>query len=641
MLKTTSLFAAFAAGISLSVTASAQAGDPVWTNLGELRTPPTGQHVLTGKAAAIHQLEGLRADLKAFAFQEPVHYSPSPGLESTNTGELKPLVHSGHVLTGAVAEGATTILYAPSESDDPAYRAAISAAAGGATVDYFDARVATPSVATLSQYDAVHTWANFAYADNVTFGNNLAAYNDAGGTVVLGVFCTYTSGNFLSGQIMTSQYNPVVSPAGNNHFSSAGYAGDGSTCIYTGVTSLVSTFRDFLVTQGTGVVDGTYTDAEICHAYRGTSALGQGEVVYSNGSGALALGGTGQWGAAVGNSATCSLGAGAAPRILYAPSEADDAGYRAAIAAAAGGATVDYFDASFSTPRLILLQDYDAVHTFTNFAYHNSDGFGDRLAKFADAGRDVILGAFCTYTSGNFLSGDIMTPGYNPVVSPLGNNHFSTDTDTGPFSTCLGGGVTSVSGLYRDFLTTQGNGVVDSTYDGDGEICLAYRPNSGAGEGNVVYANGSGGAPIFVGGDWGQVVANATTCTPASLTMPVCAPRAGVLGLNPTGCDCVNLPKVGEVLSLQVEAAPSIGTSTMATFAAVGLGGATSGISAFGHELLILPPFIVSTGLGSHNLPIPDMAGIVGTTFAVQGGRVEAGPSAIVLTNGVDLHIGM
>lgn len=229
-------------------------------------------------------------------------------LQFTNLGELRPVVFEGHVLTvgtPAAPEGGLTILYAPSEADDPAYRAAISAGAGGATVDYFDARVATPSVALMSGYDAVHTWANFAYLDPVGFGNNLAAYNDAGGNVTLGVFCTYTSGNSLGGAIMTAAYCPVDSPFGTNHFTNSTYVGNGTTCIYTGVTTLASTFRDFLVTQGSGVTDGNYADNEICHAYRGNNPAGAGQVIYSNGSGAFQLGGTGQWGLAVGQSMSC------------------------------------------------------------------------------------------------------------------------------------------------------------------------------------------------------------------------------------------------------------------------------------------------------------------------------------------------
>jgi len=177
-------------------------------------------------------------------------------------------------------------------------------------VDYFDARIATPSVATMSAYDAVYTWVNFDYLDPTAFGNNLAVYNDAGGTVVLGAFCTYTTGNFLAGTIMTAGYCPVDSPFGNNHFTLSPYSGNGTTCIYTGVAALNCQFRDFLVTQGTGITDGTYADGEICHAYRGGTTATQGEVVYSNGSGAIQLAGTGQWGAAVGNSASCPLTGG-------------------------------------------------------------------------------------------------------------------------------------------------------------------------------------------------------------------------------------------------------------------------------------------------------------------------------------------
>lgn len=262
---------------------------------------------LQAKAAAKANLLATRVALASSAFQEEV--TIPEGLQLTNKGELLPVISTGHVLTvNPMADGSTgSILYAPSEADDPAYRAAISAGAGGATVDYFDARIATPSVATMSAYDAVHTWVNFDYLDPTGFGNNLAVYNDAGGTVVLGAFCTYTTGNFLAGTIMTAAYCPVDSPFGNNHFTLSPYTGDGTTCIYDGVAALNCQFRDFLVTQGTGITDGTYADGEICHAYRGGTTATQGEVVYSNGSGAIQLAGTGQWGTAVGNSCSCPL----------------------------------------------------------------------------------------------------------------------------------------------------------------------------------------------------------------------------------------------------------------------------------------------------------------------------------------------
>lgn len=272
-----------------------------------------------GAAQVVHdaahaKLLQARATTAADAFQEPVLVHASDGPVLTNTNLLSSFTFEGHSLSLAQggdqaggAEGGLAILYAPSEADDAAYRAAISAAAGGATVDYFDARAATPSVATLNQYDAVYTWTNFAFQDNVLFGNNLAAYNDNGGTVVLGVFSTFTGGNSLSGTIMTSAYSPVVSPLGSNHFSSSTYSGGGTTCIYNGVTSLTASFRDILVTQGTGVVDGNYADGEICHAYRSGTTASQGDVIYSNGAGAIQLGAIGQWGIAAGNACSCGI----------------------------------------------------------------------------------------------------------------------------------------------------------------------------------------------------------------------------------------------------------------------------------------------------------------------------------------------
>jgi hypothetical protein len=244
-------------------------------------------------AAAVAQTNNIK----------PKDESPAPGTtlgapQLTNKGEWRVPVFEGHHLSTTTGVG--SILYCPSESDDPAFRAAISAAAGGATVDYFDTRAATPSVATLSAYTCVMTWANFDYFDNVGFGNNLAAYVDGGGSVILGAFCTYTTGNFLSGAIMTPGYCPVVSPTGSNHFSSSAYVGNGVTCIYDGVVSLDCFYRDILITQGGGIVDGTYADGEICHAYRP-----DGHVIYSNGNGGFPVTCVGDGALVIANACDC------------------------------------------------------------------------------------------------------------------------------------------------------------------------------------------------------------------------------------------------------------------------------------------------------------------------------------------------
>jgi hypothetical protein len=45
--------------------------------------------------------------------------------------------------------------------------------------------LATPSLSTLQQYDAVMVWTDCFFSDSVTFGNVLADYVDGGGHVVL------------------------------------------------------------------------------------------------------------------------------------------------------------------------------------------------------------------------------------------------------------------------------------------------------------------------------------------------------------------------------------------------------------------------------------------------------------------------
>jgi hypothetical protein len=219
----------------------------------------------------------------------------------TNQGIERDQIFAGHVTgTESLGDG-PALLYGPSEADDAAYRTALAAHVGG-SCDYFDARASVPTLDFLLNYSCVIVWANFAFLDNVAYGDVLADYVDAGGNVVLGSFCTYTSGNFLSGRIMTAAYNPVVSPTGSNHFTSSTYAGDGTTCIHTGVGAYETIYRDILVLQGTGIQDGSYGDGEIAAAYRGPDY----KVIYSNGSGASQLGGTGDWPAVKGNSCTCT-----------------------------------------------------------------------------------------------------------------------------------------------------------------------------------------------------------------------------------------------------------------------------------------------------------------------------------------------
>jgi len=220
----------------------------------------------------------------------------------TNTGSSKAAVFMGNDLTPDT--GGPRLLYSPSESDDAGYRASMAAQVGG-TCDYFDARYGIP---TLTGYDCDMTWANYLYYDNVGYGNALADYVDGGGHVVLGAFCAYTSGNYLSGRIMTqtSRYCPVT--GGFNHFTLSFWDGtDASSCVHTGITSYGTTYRDYL-TLVAGSIAGRYQDGEIANAINA-----QQDVVYANGAGGYPLSPVGQDPNRAANGCVCTGTSATAP----------------------------------------------------------------------------------------------------------------------------------------------------------------------------------------------------------------------------------------------------------------------------------------------------------------------------------------
>jgi hypothetical protein len=155
------------------------------------------------------------------------------------------------------------ILYAPTNPDNPAWRAAV-AAYTGQRCDYFDARHGTPSVALMNEYHCVFTWVNYNYQDKVKMGDNLAAYVDAGGKAILGQWCLPTAGPQLAGRIMTPGYVPVI----GSTYSSGVYAGDGTDCVHHGVSSYTASYRDECALIPGNEADGTFTDGWLSVAWR-------------------------------------------------------------------------------------------------------------------------------------------------------------------------------------------------------------------------------------------------------------------------------------------------------------------------------------------------------------------------------------
>ncbi len=478
------------------------------SNMGTRETVTFTGHVLTSPVAPwVNMTAEEIAAIRSEAMRVTV--ASTDALRETNEGEMRPFVFAGHDLTVGTrgTPGGGAILYAPSEADDPTFRAAVSAAAGGATVDYYDARAGTPDARLLSTYDCVFTWANFAYDDAVLFGDRLADFVDAGGKVMLGQWCLPTQTNWLEGRIMAAGYNPATAPD-DDRTGPYVYAGDGTTCVHNRIRDYQTDFRDQISPVGGAGTDGTYTDGALSVAYRSDF-----RVFYSAGNTGYQYG-SGDWARLVAD--MCACGFTPPGRILYAPTQPDNAAFRAAVSAAAGGATVDYYDARAGTPSPALLSTYDCVMTWVNFAYANNVLFGDRLADYVDAGGKVILGQWCIETTQlNWLEGRIMTAGYNPATA---SSYSSGSFDyAGSGQTCIHNGVAFYQTQYRDEIAPRPGAGSDGTYI-DGWPSHAYRQDF-----RVIYSAGNTGLDYGTG-DWPLVLANACECSCCYRTRVLYAP---------------------------------------------------------------------------------------------------------------------
>ena len=213
-------------------------------------------------------------------------------------GAERPATPASHAPTPD-RDGDLLMLYAPSEDDNPSFRAALSDACG-LTVHYFDARSDTPSVELLSTYDCVFTWTNFAYADRFQFGDNLMAYVDEGGKLIMGQWSNwgFGGGSGAASPIVFAEYCPVWVPS----YSASGgtYAGDGSLCIHGGVEDYYASYRDECILQGEGQQDGSFTDGALAVAYRPDF-----RVIYSPGNMGMTYGSTGDWAELTCNMCSC------------------------------------------------------------------------------------------------------------------------------------------------------------------------------------------------------------------------------------------------------------------------------------------------------------------------------------------------
>ena len=140
-------------------------------------------------------------------------------------------------------------------------------AAGASVVDFFDAQLGTPTLGQLQQYQIVVPFSNFGYADPVTLGNNLDAYQAAGGVVVAFNFDWFGGSQSIGGAWIAND-SPFNDNATTN-FSS----GTLGTCTFgplcNGVTTLDAFFREITTLASGATLAATWNDGSPLIAYKG------------------------------------------------------------------------------------------------------------------------------------------------------------------------------------------------------------------------------------------------------------------------------------------------------------------------------------------------------------------------------------
>jgi len=424
-----------------------------------------------------------------------VDVDQTPRMLVANTGGTQLYVFQGHDITPFELRGGMSILYAASNDDNSTFRSDL-AACTGATVDYFDPRSATPDVALLSGYDMVITWINNPPLDSVAFGDNLAAYVDGGGKVVLGQWCYLSDQSFgLAGAIMGPDYCPVTT---STSFDSGTYNLDGTDCVHDGVAAYSSDYLDAATAISGAVSDGTFNNPSNSQAVAWRSDR---MVYYSPGNTGASFG-SGDWAPVTCNMFLCDDGGPGEGSILYAPSEPDNATFRADLAACTG-ATVDYFDATTGTPDAALLAGYDCVLVWANSAFADNVLYGDNLAAFVDGGGMVILGQWCLPTAGNYLSGAIMGSDYCPVTG----NAYEAGSYNADGTDCVHDGVSAYASDYFDAATLISGALSDGTFSNPSNtLAVAWRAD------RMVYSSPGNTGNTYGTGDWVELTCNMYMC---------------------------------------------------------------------------------------------------------------------------------
>lgn len=120
------------------------------------------------------------------------------------------------VLCAGVTSAAPSVLIVGADDYPPTTE--LLATGQFSSVDFFNAISATPTLATLSPYDAVLAYTNYIPSNATALGNVLADYVDAGGQLTLSTY-SFSNPWEIEGRVMTAGYSPLTNVGSNGDVS--------------------------------------------------------------------------------------------------------------------------------------------------------------------------------------------------------------------------------------------------------------------------------------------------------------------------------------------------------------------------------------------------------------------------------------
>jgi hypothetical protein len=149
-------------------------------------------------------------------------------------------------------------------------RAQVLAEPGVAAVDFFNGALGTPTVSQLGLYDVVVVMSDCGWSDPIAFGNNLADYQDQGGTVVEAAFNWRGTGvSTLQGRWLAAGHSPYPIGAGSSDTDATLGAHDASSPLLAGVSSLFAHYRDAVSLTSGATEVAKWNDGVSAVAFKG------------------------------------------------------------------------------------------------------------------------------------------------------------------------------------------------------------------------------------------------------------------------------------------------------------------------------------------------------------------------------------